>query len=111
MKYAIWIKVTKNKDDHRKKCSDCNFIVNSWLAHVYNYCPNCGAKMSKAPYICECYRESVEFYYKNDYRKSQRVVGRCMGTKEREECACDGDESMCDFYPEKRGKVNDISNQ
>ena len=76
----------------------------------YN-CPNCGAKMSRAPYICECYRESVEFYYKNDYRKSQRVVGRCMGTKEREECACGGDESMCDFYPEKRGKENDISNK
>ena len=111
MKNATWIKVTENKDDHRKKCSNCNFTLNGWLAHVYNYCPNCGAEMSKVPYICECYRESVEFYYKNDYRKSQRVVGRCMGTKEREECSCGGDENMCDFYPEKRGKVNDISNQ
>ena len=110
MKNATWIEV-KNKDDRRKKCSDCNFIINSWFAHIYNYCPNCGAKMNRVPYICECYRESVEFYYKNDYRKSQRVVGRCMGTKEREECACGGDQSMCDFYPEKRGKENDISNK
>lgn len=104
MKQATWIELTKNKDDRKKKCSDCNFIIDSWCAHVYNYCPNCGAKMSKAPYICECYRESVEFYYKNDYRKLQRVVGRCIGTKEREECACGGDESMCDFYPERRGE-------
>ena len=65
MKYATWIKVTENEDDHRRKCSDCNFIIDSWSAHIYNYCPNCGAKMSKAPYICECYRESVEIYYKN----------------------------------------------
>lgn len=101
MKQATWIKVTENKDDHRKKCSDCNFIIDSWRAHIYNYCPNCGAKMGQS-HQCKCYTETVEFYYKNEYRKCQRVVGRCMGTKEREECACKGDESMCDFYPEKR---------
>ena len=27
---------------------------------------------------------------------------RCMGTKEVETCSCEGDESKCDFYPEKR---------
>ena len=27
---------------------------------------------------------------------------RCLGTKEVETCSCDGDESKCDFYPEKR---------
>ena len=27
---------------------------------------------------------------------------RCLGTKEVETCGCDGDESKCDFYPEKR---------
>ena len=27
---------------------------------------------------------------------------RCLGTKEVEPCSCDGDESKCDFYPEKR---------
>lgn len=26
----------------------------------------------------------------------------CYGTKEREECSCGGDESKCNFYPEKR---------
>ena len=26
----------------------------------------------------------------------------CYGTKEREECDCNGDESKCNFYPEKR---------
>ena len=27
---------------------------------------------------------------------------RCLGTKECDRCGCDGDESKCDFYPEKR---------
>lgn len=27
---------------------------------------------------------------------------RCLGTKEQDRCSCDGDESKCDFYPEKR---------
>ena len=27
---------------------------------------------------------------------------RCLGTKEVEPCSCGGDESKCDFYPEKR---------
>lgn len=26
----------------------------------------------------------------------------CWGTKEREQCSCNGDESKCNFYPEKR---------
>lgn len=28
--------------------------------------------------------------------------GVCYGTKECEPCACGGDETKCDFYPEKR---------
>ena len=27
---------------------------------------------------------------------------RCLGTKEIDRCGCEGDESKCDFYPEKR---------
>lgn len=27
---------------------------------------------------------------------------RCLGTKEVETCSCGGDESKCNFYPEKR---------
>ena len=30
--------------------------------------------------------------------------GFCMGTKERDICSCQGDESKCDFYPKKREK-------
>lgn len=30
----------------------------------------------------------------------------CYGTKEREACNCEGDESKCNFYPEKREKAN-----
>ena len=30
---------------------------------------------------------------------------RCLGAKEVETCSCGGDESKCDFYPEKRKAV------
>ena len=30
---------------------------------------------------------------------------RCLGTKEVETCSCGGDNSKCDFYPEKRKAV------
>lgn len=32
------------------------------------------------------------------------AIGRCLGTKEIELCNCGGDESKCDFYPDKRKK-------
>ena len=32
------------------------------------------------------------------------TIGRCLGTKEIETCDCGGDESKCDFYPERRKK-------
>ena len=38
---------------------------------------------------CNCYHEI--------YNKAE-----CWGTKEREECSCSGDETKCNFYPEKR---------
>lgn len=38
---------------------------------------------------CNCY---YEIYGKTE----------CWGTKEREECSCGGDETKCNFYPEKR---------
>ena len=28
----------------------------------------------------------------------------CWGTKEREECSCEGDPAKCNFYPDKRRK-------
>ena len=35
---------------------------------------------------------------------------RCLGTKEVEICSCGGDESKCDFYPEKRKKAEKLLN-
>lgn len=46
---------------------------------------------------CECYNKD------NDGLGG--FIPRCNGTKEREECQCGGDESKCDFYPEKRAKI------
>lgn len=31
--------------------------------------------------------------------------GRCNGTRERDLCSCGGDETLCDFYPEKKAKA------
>lgn len=33
----------------------------------------------------------------------------CNGTREREECFCNGDESRCNFYPEKRKENKSIN--
>jgi hypothetical protein len=44
--------------------------------------------------ICDCYRY-------NEARKRHE----CLGTKECEECTCCGDESKCNFYPERREKA------
>ena len=38
-------------------------------------------------------------------KESDELIPRCYGTKEREICQCGGNESKCDFYPEKREKV------
>ena len=38
---------------------------------------------------CDCY-----------YQHGSKFL--CYGTKEMEECSCGGDESKCNFYPEKR---------
>lgn len=51
--------------------------------------------------MCDCYREKtkmvpVYFGY------TEKKYGICIGTKECDECSCGGDESKCDFYPEKR---------
>ena len=35
---------------------------------------------------------------------------RCLGTKEVETCSCGGDESKCDFYPEKRKAAKKMLN-
>ena len=51
---------------------------------------------------CECWEEKeVIMGYYHDY-PMKKVKQICNGTRECEECTCDGDESKCNFYPEKR---------
>lgn len=50
---------------------------------------------------CDCYRQ-----YTDTLGKS---FGRCLGTKDIETCDCGGDESKCDFYPEKRKRSRKTS--
>lgn len=52
---------------------------------------------------CNCYIEDQELIdYTPLMKPIYKVVSRCRGTKERDECSCGGDEAKCDFYPEKR---------
>ena len=45
---------------------------------------------------CDSYRRYIDCLGES--------FGRCLGTKEIEACDCGGDESKCDFYPERRKK-------
>lgn len=45
---------------------------------------------------CDCYSRYPDIL--------GETIGRCLGTKEIETCDCGGDESKCDFYPERRKK-------
>lgn len=53
--------------------------------------------------ICSCWEERKLATAQSEgpiiYNKTIQI---CNGTKEREECSCNGDESKCNFYPEKR---------
>lgn len=47
---------------------------------------------------CSCWEEvSAMRRYPN-----LETIQICNGTKEREECSCNGDKSKCNFYPENR---------
>ena len=46
---------------------------------------------------CNCYNIRIDRIYGNEVK-----YGVCLGTKEVDHCNCGGDESNCDFYPEKR---------
>lgn len=54
---------------------------------------------------CSCYRERNIVHYSPIFGRQNCVEGYCTGTKECDECQCDGDMSKCDFYPEVRQKV------
>ena len=52
---------------------------------------------------CKCWEETkkriVGWYRGEPIHKTVQI---CNGTKEREECSCDGNKSKCNFYPENR---------
>lgn len=64
---------------------------------------------------CDCYRTRIVKHYLSEYEKGYYAAlhsgarvdfideeeSYCMGTKERECCACGGDKRKCDFYPTK----------
>lgn len=62
---------------------------------------------------CNCYHESFKIeprysQYTGQYVNSVEVkYGYCSGTKECDECSCEGDTAKCDFYPEvrKNGRI------
>ena len=54
---------------------------------------------------CNCWEEKYKIVGWYDFQTpvlSDKPVQYCNGIKEREECSCNGDESKCNFYPEKR---------
>lgn len=52
---------------------------------------------------CECWHKICSQRW-DGWRQMMLPHDRyeCWGTKEREECKCGGDQTKCDFYPEKR---------
>ena len=54
---------------------------------------------------CDCYNVRIDRIYGNEMK-----YGVCLGTKEIDRCNCGGDESKCDFCPEKRKKAEKLLN-
>lgn len=51
--------------------------------------------------LCSCWKEYTKYVIKENESYST-LIQICNGTKEREECSCNGDVTKCNFYPEKR---------
>ena len=60
---------------------------------------------------CNCWEEieKATGYYKGFPMEVKNKIQICNGTKEREECSCNGNPEKCTFYPEKR-KENKVMN-
>lgn len=59
---------------------------------------------------CNCYNVIQKRKYAYHPHTGERIahdvnVAVCNGTKEQEECSCNGDRCKCDFYPEVREKA------
>lgn len=53
------------------------------------------------PYKCPVYGRytgQIEYY-------EEQMIGYCYGTKECEQCSCNGNESQCTFYAEVRKRT------
>ena len=61
---------------------------------------------------CDCYHLYSETRYSclSPFDLQTTVYGVCLGTKEQDRCNCEGDESKCDFYPEKRKAAEKMLN-
>ena len=73
---------------------------------------------NKNKYECKCYverpvnKQGSDFVRGYVYGRTGRMLketdtylqGYCLGTKEVEECNCDGDPRKCNFYAYKRGE-------
>lgn len=57
---------------------------------------------------CDCYHEREECIY--NCLPTFRRYGVCSGIPVCSPCDCDGDESKCDFYPEKRKGTKKVMN-
>ena len=59
---------------------------------------------------CDCYRiepERHHFAYENGVMICEYInVPRCLGTREKDVCCCDGDRSKCSFYESVREKAS-----
>ena len=53
---------------------------------------------------CSCWKtqKRIVGWYDSNTPIMSSDVQYCIGTKECEECSCDGDPAKCNFYPEKR---------
>ena len=59
---------------------------------------------------CKCYHTQNKLRYTYNPITGSPIphdieVGVCWGTRECDECRCEGDETKCDFYPEIRAKA------
>ena len=57
--------------------------------------------------MCDKYHQQGRYTYTFDPITGQRIpherfVGICWGTKEQDECSCEGDRCKCDFYENVR---------
>lgn len=62
---------------------------------------------------CKCWEERIEYKPLHNMIGNPDIAipyGVCLGTKEIDRCSCGGDESKCNFYPEKRKAAEKVLN-